>query len=90
MTFLLKIVVKYLRDVANKIEQGNCNINDQQAMEILSVIANETLSKEQACDYLNISRSRFNVLVNEGRLPKGRKVKGFKELQWNKKDLIRV
>jgi len=41
MTFLIKTVVKYLRDTANQIEKGDCNITDEQAMEIMSVIVNE-------------------------------------------------
>ena len=90
MTFLLKTVVKYLRDTADKIEQGKCDLTDDQAMEIMSVIANEELSKAQACEYLNISRSKFDSLIRDGKLPKGKKIKGFKELQWNKKDLIGI
>lgn len=90
MTFLLKTVVTYLRDVADKIEQGKCNLTDEQAMEIMSIIANETLSKAQACTFLNLSRSRFDTLIREGKIPKGKKVKGFTELQWNKKDLTGI
>lgn len=90
MTFLLKTVVKYLRDTANQIEQGKCNLTDEQAMEIMSVIANEQLSKDQACSFLNLSRSRFDTLVREGRIPKGTKTRGLKELIWNKKDLIGI
>jgi len=45
MTFLLKSVIKYLRDTADKIEQGKCNLTEEQSMNILSVIANEELSK---------------------------------------------
>lgn len=88
MTFLLKTVVKYLRDTANQIEEGKCNLTDDQALEIIGVIANEELSKAQACEFLNIKRSKFDELVTEGKIPKGRKVKGFNELRWKKKDLI--
>lgn len=89
MTFLLKTVVKYLRDAANKIEQGDCNLTEQQAMDIMSVIANEELSKAQACEFLNVNRTKFGELVDTGKIPKGRKVKGFKELRWNKADLLK-
>ena len=88
MTFLLRMTVRYLRDTANKIEKGDCDITDEQAMEIMSVIANEQLSKDQACSFLNLSRSRFDTLVREGRIPKGKKTRGLKELTWNKKDLL--
>ena len=90
MTFLIKTIVKYLRDTADKIEQGKCDITQEQAMEIISIVANESLSKAQACEYLNISRSKFDSLIREGKLPKGKKIKGFKELQWNKKDLVGI
>ena len=90
MTFLLKTVVKYLRNTANQIEKGECNLSEEQAMEIMSVIANEELSKAQACEFLNISRSRFGELIAEGKIPKGRKIKGYKELRWKKKDLLNI
>lgn len=40
-----------------------------------------------AYTYLNISRATFDNLVKDGLLPKGKKVAGFKELFWYKKDL---
>lgn len=88
MTFLIRTVVKYLRDTANQIEKGDCVLTDEQAMEIMSVIANEQLSKDQACTFLHIKRSRFDELIREGKIPKGRKTRGLTELLWNKKDLV--
>jgi excisionase family DNA binding protein len=31
------------------------------------------LSKAQACEYLNISRSTFDKMIKEGKIPKGKK-----------------
>lgn len=45
------------------------------------------LSKYQACQYLNVSRATFDNYVREGKLPKGKKEAGFKELFYTKKDL---
>lgn len=45
------------------------------------------MSKESACAYLQISRATFDNLVREGRIPKGKKQIGFKELGWKKSDL---
>jgi predicted DNA-binding transcriptional regulator AlpA len=56
-------------------------------MDILSVVAHEAMSKEQACNYLNLSRSRFDDLVREEKLPKGKKRVGFKELVYYKDEL---
>lgn len=82
-----KLVVKYLKEVAEKIDSGTSEITESQAIDVLRVIAHEVMSKEQACDYLNLSRSRFDDLVREGRIPRGQKRKGFKELVWWKDEL---
>ena len=82
-----KLVVKYLRDVADKIEGGTSEITETEATDILKVIAHEGVSKEQACQFMNISRSRFDDLVRERKLPKGKKRVGFKELCWWKDEL---
>ena len=58
-------------------------------MEIMSVVANEILSKDQACTFLNLSRSRFDTLIKKGKIPKGNKIRGLKELTWRKSDLIK-
>lgn len=83
-------IVSELRKLADRIETGNCELSDSQAMEVMSVISHEALSKAEACKYLNISRSKFDRLIKEGTLPKGRKRKGFKELVWYKDDLFNV
>ena len=77
-----KLVVKYLREIANKIDAGTSEIDETEAIEIMKVIAHRPLSKEQACRYLNISRPKFDNLIREGKLPKGRKRVGLKELSW--------
>ena len=56
-------------------------------MEIFSIIAHEPLSKEQACDYLNVSRATFDNYIRNGYLPKGRKRKGYNELVWYKDEI---
>lgn len=83
-----KIVVRYLRDIANKIEGGTTEISESEAVDILKVIAHKTLSKEQACTYLNLSRSRFDDYVRMGKIPKGKKVTGYKELRWYEDELM--
>lgn len=90
MEFIRKTVAKHLRELADKLDAGNTNISEEQSMELLSILANEELSKDQACSFLNIQRSKFDKLVREGKLPRGRKVRGFKELRWNKKDLMNI
>ena len=64
--FLKKAVAKILREVADKIDSGNCELSEDQAMDIISALSHEVLSKDEACGYLNLSRSRFDDLVREG------------------------
>lgn len=58
-----------------------------EAMEIVNILAHEPLSKEEACKFLNVSRATFDLHVNLGNIPKGRKRTGFKELVWYKDEL---
>lgn len=88
--FLKRAVTKLLRETADKIDSGNCELNEEQAMDIMSVLGHEVLSKDEACSYLNLSRSRFDDLVREGKIPKGRKRRGFKELYFYKDELDKV
>ena len=81
------LVTKYMREVADKIDAGTSDITESQAIDILRIVAHERMSKEQACIYLNLSRSRFDELVRAKKLPKGRKQMGFKELYWFKDEL---
>lgn len=87
MTDFRRLVVKYLREVADKIDAGTSEVSESQAVDILRTVAHEAMSKEQACTYLNLSRSRFDDLVRERKLPKGRKRVGFKEKIWYKDEL---
>lgn len=88
--FLKRAVTKLLRETADKIDSGNCELNEEQAMDIMSVLGHEVLSKDEACSYLNLSRSRFDDLVREGKIPKGKKRRGFKELIWYKDELTKI
>ena len=87
---LKKLLINLLRETANKIESNNCELSDQEMADIMGIISHRVLSKEQACSYLNLSRSRFDDLVREGRIPKGRKRRGFKELIWFEDELSLV
>lgn len=89
---MLNVLQKLLKKINKDIDAGNSNITDEEALEIIGILKEYTrkdtpMSKYQAYNYLNISRATFDNLVKEGKLPKGTKVAGFKELFWYKKDL---
>ena len=89
---MIKIIKNLLIKIINDIDSGNSNLTEDECTEIIEYLTwitnkNEKLSKYQACKYLKISRATFDNYVHDGKLPKGRKQQGFKELYWIKKDL---
>ena len=84
---LRKRLTDILREAANRIDAGNCDLTETEALYIMEVMTKTSMSKESACSYLNISRSRFDDLVRQHKLPKGVKQRGFKELIWYRSDL---
>ena len=89
---MIKVLQKLLRKIDKDIDAGNSNITEEEALEIAEILKEYTrkdtpMSKYQAYTYLNISRATFDNLVRENKLPAGKKVAGFKELFWYKKDL---
>lgn len=89
---MLKIIKELLLKIVDNIDSGNSSINEEEALEIIDTLKRlsdkeEELSKYQAYTYLNISRAKFDTLVSMGKLPKGKKKQGFKELIWTKKEL---
>lgn len=84
---LIKRLTKVMRETADKLDAGNSELSESEAMDIMSVLCHESLSKAQACMYLNTNRSDFDKDVRRGVLPRGRKVTGYKELRWYKDEL---
>lgn len=91
---MLQTIKKYLQRIIDDIDAGNSNADEEEMMRIAKTLReclrkDVPMSKYQAYTYLNISRATFDNLVREGKLPRGKKVPGFKELMWQKKDLKR-
>lgn len=84
---LSKLVVKNLRDAADRIDAKTSELTEEEAMELLSIITHKVLSKEQAYTFVGLQVSQFDNLVRAGKLPKGRKRRGFKELVWYEDEL---
>ena len=83
-----KIVAKLMRQYADAIDAGNSHLNAEQATNILSAIAHIEMTKEEVCEYLNMSRSRFDDYVRLGKFPKGRKIKHKNNLIWYKDEIM--
>ena len=86
-TSIINFVVKQLRDVANKIEKGECELTDEEAGLILGTVGHIKMNLDEACRYVNLKQSRFRDLVRDGTLPKGHKKVGESKLYWFKDEL---
>ncbi len=88
---MLQTIKKLLLGVVKDIDAGNSNVDEEEALKIVEMLKgmrkDNPMSKYQAYTYLGISRAKFDNLVREGKLPEGRKLPGFKEKIWYKKDL---
>lgn len=87
---LRKLIAKELHKLADKFDAGTTEADETQMMDIINMLTHQPMSKEMACNYLNMSRSRFDDKIREGLIPKGRKRVGFKELVWWKDELDNI
>ena len=92
---MIKAIRLLLGKVVDDIDAGNSNIDASEGEEIIEYLTHmtnkyEKLSIYQACKYLDVSRATFDNWVKEGKIPKGRKQQGFKELFYYKHDLDHV
>lgn len=89
---MVELIKKYLLKIVDDIDAGNSNLTESEAIELIDTLKRladkeKRLSKYEACKYLNVSRATFDNYVREGKLPKGTKEAGFKELSWFRKEL---
>ena len=82
---MVELIKKYLLKIVDDIDAGNSNLTESEAIELIDTLKRladkeKRLSKYEACKYLNVSRATFDNYVREGKLPKGTKEAGFKEL----------
>lgn len=87
---LIKLLSKELRNTADKLDSGNSHLSEEEQSEILSMLTHTAMSAEEVCSYLNISRPTLTNHIRDGIIPKGRKLRGRKELIWYKDELINI
>jgi len=92
---MLQTIKQLLLKIVDDIDAGNSNIDEDEALRLAKTLRecvrkDMPMSKYQAYTYLNVSRATFDNMVRDGKVPRGKKIPGFKELFWQKKDLKRV
>lgn len=86
------MIRKCLLKLVDDIDAGNSNLTEKEAVELVDTLKKLTdrqkrLSKYEAYRYLNVSRATFDNYIRDGKLPRGTKETGFKELSWSRKEL---
>lgn len=85
------VIIKVLESVLEKVKSDSCEMTEAEMIQALNLLeqANKDrgMSKEEACRYLNMSRSTFDTYIRNGWIPQGEKRLGFKELSWLQSDL---
>ena len=89
---MIGLIRSLLQNCIDRIDSGNSNLSAEEEIEIIELLKKYTnkdrkFSKYQACKYLNISRATFDKYIREGKIPKGKKEAGFKELFYMESDL---
>ena len=82
MDIVKNTLSELLRETADKLDANTSEINEEQAVKIMELIAHKPLTKEEAAMHLHIWPSRFDTLIREGKIPKGRKKLGQKNKIW--------
>lgn len=82
-----RYLIKQLETALDAVKADTSTIDTDTALAIAGLLARRILSKEDASKYLNMSYNKFCKLVDEGKLPKGRKRSGWKELCWYSDEL---
>lgn len=89
---MIGLIRSLLQNCIDRIDAGNSNLSADEEMKVIELLKKYTnkdrkLSKYQACEYLNMSRANFDKYIREGKIPKGKKEAGFKELFYLESDL---
>ncbi len=87
----INILRSLLQKAIDNIDAGNSNLTDEEmdgVVETIRKIAEKdvTMTKEQVCRYLNVSRATFDNYVKYGWMPKGKKELGG-VLRWRRKEI---
>lgn len=84
------LLSRELRNIADKIDAGTCEVSQDDAIEIMAAISNVSLSQEESARYLNMNTSTFRKKVEAGKIAKPHKRRGLTEKLWFLHELKRA
>ena len=71
-----KAIAAIFRKIADKIEAGTCEVDDEKLTEIANSFIHRKLNAEQLSRHLDVSRSTITRMVTDGRIPCSYKTPG--------------
>lgn len=77
-----KAIAAIFRQIANKIEAGTCEVDDEELTEIANSFIHRKLNAEQLSQHLGVSRSTITRMVTDGRIPRPNKTLGGDKYWW--------
>lgn len=89
----LELIKALLLELVDRIDSGRCATTEEQNEKFLACLkmfvgdSEEKYNKTEAIRYLGVSRSKFDELRREGKLPNGKKRVGEVSRQWTKAEL---
>ena len=89
---MLQVIKEQLLRICEDIDASNTHLSEEDGIKIIKYLKKfnsrgREFNKYQAYTYLGISRAKFDKYVREGKIPRGRKVEGSRELRWNVSDI---
>ena len=69
------------------LKAGTSEITEDEALDIINLLAHVAISREDALKVLNVNNTKFYELMGNHSIPKGRKRRGFKEVVWYRDEL---
>lgn len=77
-----KAIATIFRQIAKRIEDNTCEVDDRELTEIANMLIHRKLNAEQLARHINVSRSTLTRMVTDGRIPHPRKTLGGDKYWW--------
>lgn len=77
-----KSIAAIFRQLADKIEKGTCEVDDEELTALANTFIHRKLNAEQLSHHLGVSRSTIIRMVADGRLPRPNKTLGGEKYWW--------
>jgi len=91
----MDLIKACLQKWIDEIDAGNSYLTEEEEKRVVDAVRryfkkDNTWNKYQSFTFLNMSRASFDKYVREGKIPRGKKKQGSRELYWSEKEIRRI